>query len=112
MAERKNPGIQIRRNGDGSIAYRAQVRMRGFAHLSKTFTRKTDAKEWIENTRAAIRGGNAPANEAQRTTLREALERYLREITPKKKGAVREVSRVKAWQQNPLALRFLSQLRG
>jgi len=86
--------------------------MRGFAHLSKTFTRKTDAKHWIENTRAAIRGGNAPATEAQRTTLREALERYLREITPAKKGAVRERSRIKAWKENPLALRFLSQLRG
>ena len=104
--------IQERTNGDGSTSYRAQIRVRGFAHLSKTFTRKTDAKKWIEETKTAIRGGNAPSTEAQRTTLKEALERYAREVTPKKKGAKREQDRVSAWTRHPLALRYLSQLRG
>ncbi|MBI3529663.1 MAG: site-specific integrase [Betaproteobacteria bacterium] len=110
--EKRNiPGIQERRNGDGSASYRAQIRMRGFPHLSETFTRKTDARRWIEDTKASIRLGNAVSTEVQRTTLREALERYLREITPGKKGARREQDRVKAWQGSPLALHFLSQLR-
>jgi len=104
--------IQERTNGDGSTSYRAQIRVRGFPHLSKTFNRKTDAKKWIEETKTAIRGGNAPSSEAQRTTLKEALERYLREVTPKKKGARREQDRVGAWIRHSLALRFLSQLRG
>jgi integrase len=108
----KRDGIQEYTNGDGSISYRAQIRMRGFRHLSKSFRRRTDAKRWIEETKTAIRGGNAPSTEANRTTLREALERYLREITPSKKGWRREQDRVKAWMNNPLAVRFLSQLRG
>src|SRR3954468_12928962 len=110
--KRKTPGIQERTNGDGIASYRAQIRMRGFPHLSETFTRKTDAKKWIEDTKAAIRGGTAVSTEASRTTLREALERYLREVTPRKKGRLREEERAKVWMQNPLALRFLSQLRG
>src|SRR5689334_3161302 len=105
-------GIQERTNQDGSTTYRAQIRMRGFPPLSKSFARRTDAKIWIEETKTAIRGGNAISNDAQRSTLREALERYLREETPKKKGVVREQNRVKAWMQHPLAFRYLSQLRG
>jgi integrase len=108
----KRDGIQKRRNGDGSISFRAQIRMRGFPPLSKSFRRITDAKRWIEETKTAIRGGNALSTEGQRTTLREALERYLREVTPAKKGARREQDRVGAWMRHPLAFRYLSQLRG
>lgn len=108
----KRDGIQKRINGDGSISFRAQIRMRGFPQLSKNFRRRTDAKRWIEETKTAIRGGTAVSTEATRTTLREALERYLREITPNKKGWRREQDRVKAWMHNPLAVRFLAQLRG
>src|SRR3954468_18924457 len=93
--KRTLPGIQERKNGDGTMSYRAQIRVRGFPHLSETFTRKTDAKKWIEDTKAAIRGGAAVSTEAGRTTLREALERYVREITPRKKGKVREEERAK-----------------
>lgn len=110
--KRKTSGIEERTNDDGSVSFRARVRRLGFPHQTKTFTRKTDAKKWIHDTEAAISGGNAVSTEAARTTLREALERYLREITPRKKGALREKQRVDYWRQNPLALRFLSQLRG
>ncbi len=108
----RRDGIQKRTNGDGSISYRAQVRIRGFAPVSKTFTRITDAKRWVEETRTAMRNTGLLSTEAQRTTLREALERYQREITPNKKGAKRDGDRVKAWIKNPLAVRFLAQLRG
>jgi integrase len=86
--------------------------MRGFPPLSKSFKRRTDAKAWIEATKTAIRGGTAISNEATRTTLREALERYMREVTPTKKGKKRDQDRVKVWMRHPLAFRFLSQLRG
>jgi len=110
--EKRTPGIQKRINGDGSIVYRAQVRVRGFPHVSETFTRKTDAKKWIEDTKTAIRGGTAVSTEAARTTLREVLKRYKREVTPRKKGADREEQRIDFWLLNPLSLRFLSALRG
>ena len=105
-------GIQTIRNKDGSLSYRAQVRVRGYAPKSKSFRRKTDARLWIESTKTALRAGAAVSTEAERTTLREALQRYLTEITPSRKGARQERVRVKAWLRNPLAFRFLSQLRG
>ncbi len=110
--KRKFPGIQERRTSDGTITYRAQIRVRGFPHRSKTFTRKTDAKNWIQGTEVAIRDGTAVSTEAGRTTLFEALDRYLREITPRKKGARREEHRISLWKRDPLAPNFLSQLRG
>jgi integrase len=112
MATKRTSGIQERINRNGAVSYRAQVRMRGHPHLSKTFARITDAKIWLRDMGAAIRGGKVISTEADRTTLREALERYKREITPKKKGARREQQRIDAWLKHPLAYRFLSRLRG
>ena len=114
----KRDGIQRRTNGDGSITFRAQVRMRGAAPLSKSFRRRTDAVAWIQATKTAIRGGTAVSAEATRTTLREALERYLREPPRHKKtgrplkGWTRQEERARVWMAHPLAFKFLSQLRG
>ena len=109
---RRRDGIQERATSDGSITFRAQIRLRGYAPISKSFTRRTDAKRWIETTKTAVRNGNVLSTEAERTTLKEALERYGREVTPKKKGAEREARRVKAWTKHPLGVRFLSHLHG
>src|SRR5690349_332454 len=108
----KRDGIQERKNSDGTIGYRAQVRLRGFPAQSQTFKRKTDAKAWIERTKTNIRDGNAITTEGARTTLREGLQRYLNEITPQKKGARREQDRVHAWIKNPLSARFMAHLKG
>ena len=114
----KRDGIQQRKNGDGTLSYRAQVRMHGAPPLSKTFRRRTDAKIWIEQTKNAIRGGTLVSNEASRTTLREALERLLnepprdRKTGKLQKGWVRQQQRIKVWMKNPLAYRFLPQLHG
>ena len=51
------------------------------------------------------------SQQAERTTLKQALQRYLREVTPGKKGRALEARRVKSWLQHPLAQRPLSELR-
>jgi integrase len=104
--------IQKRQNADGTTSYRAMVRKRGFPHLIQTFSTKTRAEAWAKRMEVAIEDGHAVSTEGQRTTLGEALERYKREETPKKKGAQREVQRVEAWTKHPLSLRFLAKLRG
>jgi integrase len=109
---RQAPGIQERRRKDGSIAYRAQVRVRGHEHLTETFDRKSDALIWLERTRTRIRDGNVVSTEAQRTTLEDALDRYAKEVTPGKKDSKRELNRIKAWKRHRLAKRFLANLRG
>ena len=49
--------------------------------------------------------------QAERTTLKQALQRYLREVTPGKKSRALEARRVKSWMQHPLAQRPLAELR-
>ncbi len=50
--------------------------------------------------------------EAESTTLTELLERYLAEITPLKKGAEPETSRLRLMMRHPLARRFVAGVRG
>ena len=50
--------------------------------------------------------------EAERTTLTEALDRYAREVTPGKKGAAKELNRIKLWKARPLSARFLPAIKG
>ncbi len=52
------------------------------------------------------------SKEAQRTTLREALGRYAREVSIEKKGRAQELQRIAIWQRHPLAERSLASLRG
>lgn len=54
--------------------------------------------------------GTQSSHQAERSTLKQALQRYLREVTPGKKGRALEARRVKAWMQHPLAERLLSEL--
>ena len=50
--------------------------------------------------------------ESESTTLGEALSRYLREITPRKKGERQERNRINVWLEHPLASRMLAAVRG
>jgi integrase len=71
--------IQERKTADGSIRYRVQVRVRGFPTVSETFERKTDAKRWAAKTENEIRDRKYFRSlEAQRHTLKDAIQRYLK----------------------------------
>jgi hypothetical protein len=88
--------------------WQAQIRRNGFPSASKTFDTKADAQLWAAETEAAMRRGRYVSfREAEDTTLGEALERYLREVTPTKKGAEQEGRRIQAWMALPLASRTL-----
>ena len=49
--------------------------------------------------------------EAESTTLRELLERYLEEVTPLKKGAASESARIRAFLRHPLTQRIVASIR-
>ncbi|WP_085942624.1 hypothetical protein [Acidovorax sp. NO-1] len=38
--------IRERKDQNGKVSYQAQVRIQGYPPQSKTFLRKTDAKQW------------------------------------------------------------------
>lgn len=93
--------------------WRAQVRVRGHESISRTFDKKADAEKWARHVENEMdRGIFYDRSEAERTTLLEALDRYEREIISKKQYPGQELQRVKHWRGQPLAKRFLTQLRG
>lgn len=96
----------------GDFQWQAKVRRQGYAPQSKTFLSKSDAEIWARQVESEIdRGVFVSRVEAESTTLAEGLERYAREITPQKKGASQELTRLKKWQIHPLSVRYLSTIK-
>lgn len=93
--------------------WQAKIRRDGYPVQSRTFARKADAEAWARQTESEIdRGVFVSRAEAESTTLREALERYEREVTPRKKGAEVEKYRIRVLLAMPLARRTLAGMRG
>jgi integrase len=69
--------IRERKDQNGKVSYQAQVRIQGYPPQSKTFLRKTDAKQWAIQTETEIRTGmTIRKSTASKHTVREMLERY------------------------------------
>jgi integrase len=75
-----------KRNRPGGTYYRVRVRIKGFPEQQKTFTRRTDAKLWAQQTEAAIRKGEFQnvVKTANAKTLKDVIDRYRSEILPHK----------------------------
>ncbi len=77
--------IQERVTNDGQARYRVQVRLRGHPTQTATFERKTDAKRWAQQVESAIREGrHFTTSEAKRHTLGDLVDRYVRDVLPRK----------------------------
>ena len=99
----------IRKRGS---TWAVAVRRRGQAPVYKTFTSRAAADRWARQVEGQMDLGTfVDLREAERTILSEALDRYARERTPLKKGAVQETNRIKAWQRDPMAKLALTALR-
>jgi integrase len=99
----------IQRRGE---RWRVQVRRHGLRPLSKTFDKHEEARRWAHKLEGRIAADDfVDLSEARQTSLGEALERYLIEVTPAKKGAKQERNRIKAWLRDPLADRPLASVR-
>ncbi|MCK9622163.1 MAG: site-specific integrase [Methylobacter sp.] len=68
--------------------WRAQVRLLGHPPLSGTFATKGEAQAWATHTESDILAGTLTVG--TRKTLRQAIQRYLEEVTPTHRGAVKE----------------------
>lgn len=97
----------------GPYQWRAQVRKRGFPERSKTFETKAEAEAWARMIESEMaRGVWLDRSEAESTTLRELLDRYEREVSPRKRSFEREVSFLNTWRQTDLAVRMVARIRG
>ncbi len=77
--------IEPRKTKDGKTRYRVQINMKGCPSQSATFERKTDAKNWAQQTESAIREGrHFKTVEAKRHTVEEMVDRYIKTVLPTK----------------------------
>jgi len=110
--------------------FRAVVRVAGQPPQIKTFGTRQEAEQWALGQEAALGGKKSqggrralPAPSAPDSgarvqggvvtytmTLGAALERYMAEVTPTKKGAKAETNRIALWLRDPLASRPMSSI--
>ena len=75
--------ILKRKSSSGEVSYFARIRKKGVPARVATFSRITDAKEWIAQEELKIRRGlNLDYAEAEKRTLRETFERFIRDEKP------------------------------
>lgn len=97
----------------GERQWQAKVRRKGVS-VSATFETKVRAQAWARDTENEIEAGrfHPGQREAEKMTLHAALDRYLAERVPLKKGIKQNTGIVRAWQRSPLAMRSLAAIRG
>lgn len=96
-----------------SVGWQAKIRRKGYPTESRTFATKREAEAWARGLEGEMdQGVFVSRREAESTTLTEALDRYEREITPRKKGASQEKHRLNLWRSSTLATRSLAGIRG
>ncbi len=95
------------------IGWQVAIRKKGYPAQYKTFRTRKEGEAWATVTESEmVRGVWRDRSEAEGTTLQECLDRYLVEVTPKKKSAKGEGWYVKAWMARPIAARFMASIRG
>ncbi|MGF6858344.1 hypothetical protein [Paraburkholderia sp. CI3] len=93
--------------------WRAEIRRRGHKPVYRTFDTKQQAQKWARRVEGEMDAGMyTDRSESERTTLREALERYRRDIVPEKRHPYQENRRIDRWIHHDLAYRTLASLRG
>lgn len=98
----------IRKRGTG---WQARIAKKGFPILYRTFDTKSDATAWAqENETNMSQRKWRDHRPAEQTSLSDILERYRKEITPTKKGAIQEHSRIGVILRHAICLKSLSAL--
>jgi len=92
--------------------WRAQIRRKGYPHLTASFDTKAEAQRWAAEIEGDMsRSRFVDTREAESTTLNEALTRYVNEVSESKKGSAQEKVRAKKWQKSEWASKSLAAIR-
>jgi integrase len=103
--------IRKRSNKNGTTSYRVEIRLKGFPPQRATFKRLTDARKWEQHTEAAIREGRYfKVSEARKHTLAELIDRYTKEVLPKKPKQIRSQKQQLAWWKEAIGTHSLADI--
>ena len=75
--------------------WQVQVRSRKLGSTSKSFHNKSDAVAWAKVQEAAMQTGEWKPKDKRYSTIGDLIQKYLKKVTPQKKGAEPETRRLK-----------------
>lgn len=105
-------GIDKRTHKDGTVSYRARVRIKGHPVLIQSFASKTLAMKWKRDTESAIeRGSFAYEKPGSKHTLSELSDRYIERVLPTKPKNARNVRQHLLWWKQELGSYLLSDIK-
>ena len=96
----------------GPLQWQAKIRRKGYPMLTKTFELKSDAERWARKIERQMDTGEwRDTRQADGMMVKELIDRYQAEVTPTKKGADREVFRLRVVLRSRLAALAVSRVR-
>lgn len=107
--------LRKRHGPQGRIVWQAQIIRLGHKPLYRTFEHRAQAEGWARRTEADLQSGDwVDRREGDRTSVKDALERYKREIIAHKSPATRrrEIQRAAWLQRASFARVAVSRLTG
>ena len=80
-------GIDKRIHKNGTVSYRARVRIKGHPVLSQSFASKTLAMKWKRDAESAVEQGKYQYDRpGSKNTLAELIDRYIENELPSSSG--------------------------
>ncbi len=96
----------------GALQWEARIRKKGIPPVSKTFETKAEAEKWAREIESEMdRGIYVSRSEAERTTLKEALDRYIEEHIPKLANPKQSILMARALQRRKVASLIMAHIR-
>lgn len=97
----------------GPYQWEVRIRRKGYPAQFATFERKSDAETWANDVESEMgRGVFISRKEAEQTTFKEAIERFVEEFIPGYAHPKKMESRAKIIKNSPLSLMTLASIRG
>lgn len=92
--------------------WEARVRVKGHSTYCKSFTQKSDALAWSKSVEVGLETGITPLNRVHKTFFfRDAVEKYLQEVSPSKKSHQSECYRLKKLLASSLSKLCLTDIK-
>ncbi len=96
----------------GPFQFQATIRRKGYKSQTCTHETRKDAEAWAKDIEAKMhRGHFLDDHLARSTTLNYCLTRYADEVTPEKKGASQETSKINVIRRHPIANLKMAEVR-
>ena len=99
----------IRKRGE---RWQVRIQLSGHPETSKTFPNRKDAQLWAKKTESEMERGVWLGIKQIDMPIHDALTKYSQEVTPGKKGASRELNRIKHLMGYKIATKNICSVRG